>query len=142
MRKLKLLGLSLMLGLSSASFATIEAAAHIEKIAGGPKWEKLGTRVVNMKADHDEIVVTAHEGVFTAVKLKILKAPIHLMNINIIFGNGTNKNVIFNKNFPAGTATRIIDLPGNKRIIKKVKLNYKSMPAQKGRALVALWGRH
>lgn len=131
-----------MLGLTTASFASKEAASHMSKIADGPKWEKLGSRMVNMKADHDEIIVTAHEGVFTAVKLKIMKAPIHLLNINIIFGNGSNKNVVFNKNFPAGSGTRIIDLPGNKRIIKKVNLNYKSQPSQSGRAVISLWGRH
>jgi uncharacterized protein YukJ len=71
-----------------------------------------------------------------------MKAPIHLLNMNIIFKNGTNKNVAFNKKFPAGSSTRIIDLPGNKRIIKKVNLNYKSVPAGKGRAVVSLWGKH
>ena len=95
-----------------------------------------------MKADHDEISVTVMEGFFTRVKLKVMKAPIHLKNINIIFGNGTNKNVVFNKRFPAGSETRVIDLPGNKRIIKKVKLNYKSVPTPKGRAVVSLWGKH
>ncbi len=142
MKRIKLLSLSLILSASASMFAMNEAVSTSGKLLQGPKWEKLGSRVVNMSADHDEIVVTAHEGVFTAVKLNIRKAPIHLMNINIIFGNGSNKNVVFNKNFPAGTSTRIIDLPGNKRIIKKVNLNYKSRPSQKGRTVVSLWGRH
>lgn len=115
--------------------------------AEGPKfqpkdWEKLGSRVVNMKADHDEIMVTLADGIFTKVRLKIMKAPIHLLNMNIVFGNGNNKNVVFNKKFAPGTMTRVIDLPGNKRIIKKVKLNYKSVPTQKGRAVVVLLGKH
>jgi hypothetical protein len=105
-------------------------------------WEKLGSRVVTMTADHDEILVTATEGVYTAIQLRILKAPIHLLNINIIFGNGDNENIVFDKLFTAGSETRVIDLVGNKRIIKKVNLNYKSAPTQKGRAVVSLWGRH
>lgn len=105
-------------------------------------WEKLGSRVVTMTADHDEILVTASEGVYTAIQLRILKAPIHLLNINIIFGNGDNENIVFDKLFTAGSETRVIDLVGNKRIIKKVNLNYKSVPTQKGRAVVSLWGRH
>jgi len=132
----------MMLILTSISFASNQAVSGLEKITQGRKWEKLGSRVVNMRADHDEILVTAHEGVFTAVKLKIMKAPIHLLNINIVFGNGNNKNVKFNRLFPAGTATRTIDLPGNRRIIRKVKMNYRSVPSQKGRAVVSLWGRH
>ena len=95
-----------------------------------------------MTADHDEIVVTASEGVYSAIQLRIMKAPIHLLNINIIFGNGDNENVVFDKMFAAGSETRVIDLPGNKRIIKKVNLNYKSAPTQKGRVVISLWGRH
>ncbi|MEZ4921815.1 MAG: hypothetical protein R2780_01470 [Crocinitomicaceae bacterium] len=95
-----------------------------------------------MHADHDEIPVTVLDGVFTKVRLKVMKAPLHLMNINIIFGNGENKNVVFDRNFQPGEFTRVIDLPGNKRIIKKVNLNYKSVPTAKGRAVVTLFGKH
>lgn len=95
-----------------------------------------------MTADHDEIVVTANEGIFTAIQLRIAKAPIHLLNINIIFGNGDNENVVFDQTFEAGSQTRVIDLAGNKRIIRKVNLNYRSAPTQKGRAIISLWGKH
>lgn len=105
-------------------------------------WEKLGSRVVTMTSDHDEILVTATEGVYTAIQLRIMKAPIHLLNINIIFGNGDNENIVFDKLFAAGSQTRVIDLVGNNRIIRKVNLNYKSAPTQKGRAVVSLWGKH
>jgi hypothetical protein len=105
-------------------------------------WERLGSRTVTMTADHDEIVVTANEGIFTAIQLRIAKAPIHLLNINIIFGNGDNENVVFDQTFEAGSQSRVIDLVGNKRIIRKVNLNYRSAPTQKGRAIVSLWGKH
>lgn len=142
MKGLKVLGMSFLLVIGSMSFANVKEAASAEKVLQGPEWERLGSRVVNMTADHDEIPVTAYEGTFTKVKLKIRKAPIFLHNINIIFGNGDNKNVVFNRHFAAGSETRVIDLPGNKRIIKKVNLNYKSAPTQKGRAVVSLWGKH
>ena len=138
MKTLKLVGLGLLLTLGSTLFA----GTHAMKRANGHKWEKLGTKIVNMKADHDVINVTYQEGVFSKVKFTIRKAPIHLLNINIIFGNGENKNIVFNKNFTAGSTTRIIDLPGNKRIIKKINLNYKSVPVGKGRAVVIAWGKH
>jgi hypothetical protein len=95
-----------------------------------------------MTADHDEIIVTARDGFFQSLRLGISKAPIHLFNINIIFGNGDNENVKFDKNFTPGSFTRNIDFPGNKRIIKKVKLNYKSIATGKGRSVVTLFGRH
>lgn len=141
MKSIKLFALGLLLATSSASFAG-GMSARSEMMPQPGEWEKLGSRVVNMQAEHDVISVTATEGLFTKVRLKIMKAPIHLLNINIVFGNGENKNVVFNKKFAAGSFTRVIDLTGNKRFIKKVKLNYKSVPVGKGRAIVSLFGKH
>jgi hypothetical protein len=125
---------------SLSAFSNSQAGKNLTAV--NQAWEKLGSRVVTMTGDHDEILVTATEGVYSAIQLRILKAPIHLLNINIIFGNGDNENIVFDKMFAAGSETRVIDLVGNKRIIKKVNLNYKSAPTQKGRAVVSLWGRH
>ena len=139
MKTLRLIGLCIALVFSSVTIAANQTAKSVT----GAGWEKLGVKTVDMKADHDVIVVTHHEGFYSKVKFVIRKAPIHLTNINIVFGNGQNKNVVFNKRFNAGASTRIIDLPGNKRIIKKIKLNYKSIAAAgKGRAIIVAWGKH
>jgi len=132
--------IAVALMISTLGFSVSNAGTHLQSI--NQAWEKLGMRVVTMTADHDEIPVTIHNGFYTAVQLRIMKAPIHLMNIKIIFGNGENENIVFDKFFAAGTETRVIDLVGNKRVISKVNINYKSVPAQKGRAVVSLWGRH
>jgi hypothetical protein len=126
--------------IASVSFSNSQASKTTSTI--NQAWERLGSRTVTMTADHDEIVVTANEGIFTAIQLRIAKAPIHLLNINIIFGNGDNENVVFDQTFEAGSQTRVIDLAGNKRIIRKVNLNYRSAPTQKGRAIISLWGKH
>ena len=140
MKAFKLLTLSALMMIGASSFAAIKAK---ERSTFQPHdWVKLGTRIVNMHADHDEIPVTVFDGVFTKVRLKVMKAPLHLLNMNIIFGDGQHKNVVFNRNFQPGEFTRVIDLPGNKRIIKKVNLNYKSVPTAKGRAVVTLFGKH
>ena len=106
-----------------------------------PRWEKLGQRMVNMKADHDVIPVTIAEGTFTAVRFRVLKAPIHLLNVRIHYANGKSHNVAVNKRIPKGTDSRIIDLPGGKRIIKKITFNYKTIPNGNGRAIVEAYGR-
>lgn len=120
-------------------FLSLMAFTYVQS---GAKWEKLGSKKVNVRGDHDEIIVTAHEGAFTKIKLRVLKSDIHLTNVRIIFGNGADKNVAFNKVIQAGQHTRVIDLPGNKRIIKKINLNYKSLKDGNGRAVVSVWGRH
>ncbi|MFT5823939.1 MAG: hypothetical protein ACI8ZM_005205 [Crocinitomix sp.] len=138
MKALKILGLTFAL-----VFSTVAMSNVVAKDAAAPgDWEKLGIKKVDLKADHDVLVVSFHEGFYSKVKFVIRKAPLHLKNINIVFGNGENKNIVFNKRFNAGTSTRIIDLPGNKRIIKKIKLNYKTIPSGTGRAIFVAWGKH
>lgn len=138
MKALKIFGLTIALVLSTVAMSNTAA----KKLIAPGAWEKLGTKTVDMKADHDVLMVTFHEGFYSKVKFVIRKAPLHLKNVNIVFGNGDNKNIVFNKRFNAGSTTRIIDLPGNKRIIKKIKLNYKTIPTGKGKAIFVAWGRH
>lgn len=104
-------------------------------------WERLGTRIVNMKADHDVIPVSMSEGVFTKLKFNVKKAPIYVRNIRVVFGNGKDMNLKIDRKFAPGSESRVLDLPGNKRIIKKIVLNYKSVPTPKGRAVVTAFGR-
>ncbi len=106
------------------------------------KWEKLGTKTVNMKLDHDELMVTAKDGAFTAVKFKVLSAPVKVISVKVVFGNGQTEFFKVNKQFAPGTESRILDLPGNKRIIKKIVFNYITKPNPKGKAIITVWGRH
>lgn len=143
---MKLLSLSLLVSCSTLMFAaeknSVKAKSAKTHLLQPGDWERLGTRTVDMRGDHDEILVTISDGLFTKLRLKIMKAPIHLININVVFGNGENQNFVFNKKFEPGSFTRVLDLPGNRRIIKKVKLNYKSVPVGNGRAVITLFGKH
>ena len=132
-----------MLGISLLSFnCTVNEKSTKKSVIQNHKWEKLGQRTVDIKADHDEIIVTAHEGAFTKLKFKILKAPIHVRNINIVFRNGDKKNIQLNRKFSPGSESKVVDLPGNKRIIKKIILNYKTVPGVNSKAIVVVLGRH
>lgn len=105
-------------------------------------WVSLGSRTVNMTADHDEIMVTAADGTFTKIKIQVTKAPLHIFNCKIVFGNGEEKEVDIKQDFAKGSGTRVIDLPGEKRVIKKIIFNYKSVPTAKGKAIVTVFGKH
>ena len=112
------------------------------KAAQQHKWENLGSKTVNMKADTDHLLVTAYEGAFTKVKFKVAKAPIHVKSIKIVFANGESQKFIIDKNFPKGTESKVFDLPGNKRIIQKIKFEYKTIDNGNGKAVVTAWGKH
>ncbi len=133
-----------MLGLGLMSFTFVPNTPELETttITQGQGWERLGMRKVNLKADHDEIPVTISEGLFTKVKFVVRGADIFVHNVKIVFGNGETKNIVINRKVNQGTWSKVIDLPGNRRIIKTVKMNYKTIPNFKGKAVVALWGKH
>ncbi len=118
------------------------AATYPTQDAWHGRWEKLGQRTVDYRLDRDEIPVTIREGRFTALKLVVRKAPINLHRVVVHFGNGERMEFHIRKHIRAGGQTRVLDLPGGKRVIRKVVFWYdtKGLPRQK--AVVELWGRH
>jgi hypothetical protein len=105
-------------------------------------WELLGSRMINYALDHDEIMVTRAEGVFSAVQLRIKRSPINMHKMVVHYGNGEVDEIALRENFRAGGQSRVIDLPGNKRVIKKVVLWYDTKNPANDKGVVELWGRH
>ena len=141
---LKVIALSLVVffGTTSVSAAVVpfEDGISFDEFVGG--WEKLGSRKVNYGLDRDEIMVTRAEGTFRKVQLRFKKAPINMHRMILHFGNGTQQEVKLQKTFRAGEKTRVIDIKGGKRVIKKVVFWYdtKNLAAKRGK--VELWGKH
>jgi hypothetical protein len=132
MKKIIALPMMLMLLIAAVSFAPVQKG----------EWTKLGSRTVDLAGDHDEVKVGVFDGTFTKVRFKVMKAPIHVVSVTIVFGNGESKKVKIGKSFKVGTFSKVIDLPGNKRIIKKIVMNYKSIRVGKGKAIVSVFGKH
>jgi hypothetical protein len=121
---------------------SIQAATHSKPFVKPGGWELLGTRTVKYGLDRDEINVTAREGFFTALKIKVNRSALNLHKMIIHFGDGSTEEVELRNNFRAGQESRVIDLPGNRRIISKVVFWYDTKNLRKSRAVVELWGRH
>jgi hypothetical protein len=108
-----------------------------------PRWEKLGDRYVSRSTDRDEIKVTFKEGRFDAIKLHVLRRPVHFRDVKIHFGNGDVQDVQIRRQIPAGGETRVIQLKGDApRVIEKVVFWYTSRGRGRVQAEVELWGRH
>ena len=105
------------------------------------QWERLGSRKVDFRQDNDVIMVTAYEGRFRKLKLRINKAPIYLKNIRIVYGNGNSTVLKVNRMLENGTETRAFDLPGDKRVIQKIVFNYRSVPNFRGKGIITVFGR-
>ena len=123
-----------ILALAAMSFTTLPDNTR--------PWELLGTRQVNYAVEHDEIVVTRAEGLFTALQIKVKRGPVNMHRIVVHYGNGERDEIALRENFRAGSESRVIDLPGNKRIIKKVDFLYDTKNLANRKGVVELWGRH
>ena len=102
-------------------------------------WEKLGEREVDRKLDRDRIEVGRREGTFTKLTLNVESSELELLDFEITFGNGDKFNPKVRHLFKEGARTRVIDLPGDDRIIKTIDLKYKNF-AGGGKARVEVWG--
>lgn len=108
----------------------------------GIKWDLLGTRTVDFGLDHDEIAVTGWEGKFDAIKLKVLRAPLNMHKVVVHFANGGTQDVELKNNFKAGGESRVIDLTGDDRVIRKVSFWYDTKNKANKKAVIQLWGKH
>ncbi len=105
-------------------------------------WTFLGSaKVHGVGVDHDEILVTAMEGNFSAIKLFVENEGIEFERVVVHFGNGGQQELAIRDFIPAGGETRVLDLTGRDRIIHSVDFYYKSNPLTKRKGKVKLYGR-
>ena len=114
------------------------AAHHANEVAGG--WEKLGAREVDGKGDHDTIAVGRDDGRFNAIQIQVDGSKLEMFEIKVTFGDGQKFEPTTRLVFDKDTKSRVIDLPGDKRVIKKVEFKYGNLPGG-GRAKVELWAK-
>ncbi len=103
-------------------------------------WEKLGERTVDAKVDRDTIAVGKDDGAFTAIQMKVEGSSLVMFDVKVTFGNGETFEPKTRLVFEQGTTSRVIDLPGEKRGIKKVEFRYANLPGG-GKARVELHGK-
>lgn len=108
--------------------------------AGGP-WQLLGERTVHGKFDKDVIEVGAREGTFQRIEVRVKGSALEMYDIKVVFGDGTDFHPETRLVFGRGAGSRVIDLPGNQRIVRRVEFRYGNLP-RGGRARVRLFGGH
>jgi hypothetical protein len=121
---------------SMVAFLLIPFLSFVTLNDSPQKWEKLGQRKVNFKVDRDEIIAGRFEGFFTALQVKVKKGPVNMHKMVVHFRNGDMKEVELKNNFAEGDESRVVDLPGNARVITKVVFWYDTKNFNDSRAVV------
>ena len=106
------------------------------------QWELLGMRKVDYKLDRDVIPVTARKDSFRALKLVVKQGSLNLHKCVVYFENGTKTEIAVRHNFLKRSTSRVIDLPGNKRLIEKIEFYYDSKNHSRHRAEILVYGGH
>lgn len=105
------------------------------------KWERLGTRVVNYSLEADDIHVGAKEGGFTKLKVVVTGGALNMHRMVVTYMNGEKDEIELRHNFAKGSASRIIDLNGGKRLIKDIRFFYDTKNLAHSKANVTVYGR-
>src|SRR4051812_2215954 len=103
-------------------------------------WTMLGEREVNGRVDHDRITVGRREGRFSKLTLVVLDSDLELLDFEIKFAKGAPWHPDVKHFFKEGQRTRLIDFPGDERVIKFIDFKYRNLPGG-GRAKVQVWAK-
>jgi hypothetical protein len=78
-------------------------------------------------------------GAYRAIQLRVSGGAVNFERVAVRYGNGTQDEIQVRNRIPDGAKTRIIDLPGDRRIIQSVDLWY-SNDNWKRRPKISLYG--
>ena len=109
-------------------------------VALAQRWQYLGEANVDGAVDHDNIVVSGSRGAFRAIQIKVQRAPIEFDRVVVHYGDGDSEPIQIRSTIPAGGQTRVIDLPGNRRIIRSVEFWYARASRSPRKPKVRLFG--
>lgn len=112
---------SVQTALALAVGVSVLASPHIASAQRA--WETIGSRAVNGGIDRDVIAVRGNER-FRAIRLCANRRPVRLIDVDIDFANGTRQDMQGAALLRAGECTRPLQLEGNRRNIKSVRLSY------------------
>ena len=131
-----------------AGFRTFSLAGVLLLAAAGTslaqrgRWEYLGEANVDGAVDHDRIVVTGARGTYRAIQIRVERGAIDFDRVVVHFGDGESDPIAIRHRIPAGGSTRVIDLPGNRRVIQSVEFWYAKANWRSRRPKVRLFGFH
>ena len=105
------------------------------------EWKFIGDKSVRFGVDRDVIHCGNANDDFRQIKLKVTDGPLKMYNMKIHFDNGQVQDVPLRNKFIAGSESRVIDLLGGLRHLKKIEFTYETKGFLRGRSRVEVWGR-
>lgn len=132
-----MLAAMLVLGAGTTALKAQQPAVVISDKTG---WHKIGETKVDFTKDRDEVLVIGADK-FASMKFKVTDAPIDITDVEVFYESGDNQKINLGSAIKAPGESRVIDLNGGERRIKKIVFMYKTIPNYKDKkAHVEIWG--
>jgi hypothetical protein len=90
----------------------------------GGQWTLLGQRHIDGRADNDKIDIGRDNGRFRAIQFRVEGGTVMFDRIRVQYLNGETDEISVRSRIDDGGKTRIIDLPGNRRVIESISMWY------------------
>jgi hypothetical protein len=90
---------------------------------------------------HDRIDVGKSEGRFRQIRVTVKNAPIEVFDMVVTMGNDETFKPKLRHKSTEGSGSQIIDLPGERRALKRVDFSYKSINRREGKGTVQVFAR-
>jgi hypothetical protein len=87
-------------------------------------WDLLGIRTVSRGVDRDTIRVVGRDK-HRQFRMCVRFAGVQVRDIDIRFVNGARQDVPVRRFFAPGTCTRVVDLRGSRRNIRRIDITYR-----------------
>ena len=123
-----------------ASAGLFLMATQPVSLHAGDEWSLLGTRKVSRAAEKDVIEVGQRDGKFRSIRIDVNEGTIEIYNIRVLFVNGEDFSPETRLVFREGERSRVIDLPGEARSIRRIEFAYRNTEPR-GEAIVSVYGR-
>jgi hypothetical protein len=88
------------------------------------RWDFMGESHVDGAQDHDRIKVTAAQGTYRAIQFRVRDGAVEFDRVIVHYGNGASEPIPIRARVAAGGRSRIIDLPGDRRVIESIEFWY------------------
>lgn len=103
-------------------------------------WRFIADKMVAFGVDHDVIVTGNSNDDFRKLKIRVTDGPLKMYDMKVYFDNGSVQDVSIRALIRQGGESRVIDLDGGLRHIKRIEFWYETKGFRKGRARIAVWG--
>ena len=103
--------------------AALVVAGTAASAAPAAAWDLLGERIVRDRMDQDTIVLEGHRQ-FSQIKICVYRHPVRIYDVDVRFNNGGHQDVEVRDRINPGGCTRDIDLKGDDRDIRNIKMLY------------------